>query len=566
MERNRIMAYGSPGDDTIVADFVLEDDTIDLDEGFDNLTLSPLGPNNGRVFGVEALVGSNHSDVIEIGDSVITTNFSYDLKAGNNMLVFGGSMAPNVTLNVSNVNTYLGGSGDENVSLVLPRTFTFDPIYDPVPEAGPVNVKMGGGYDVLSYVNAPDYAMMSGMRNLIVSGAEEIVSNASGGMFSMGGSFLTLEGRGDAKITMNAYGDTLQVSGVDGDRAIKLDLTGVESVVGSDAREVIRIDGAGYSTSSGMPMPIPSPVTGLLRDVFINLGNGNDRVEITTAAFKANTANFQVSGVETVLGSAANDKVTLNGPTVQGMSIDLGGGKDELVANTVGVSYDLRLSNVETVTTGDMDDSIVLRSAVKNGVFAMGGGVDTLDLQGSGNSLTVSGVDSISGGAGTDRIVVLDAVGVSIKSGAGDDHLTGGAGNDRLRGGFGADTLIGGEGNDLLVGGAGKDTMTGGAGADMFRFEAMTDSDSNTRDIITDFQVGMDSIDLTDVFDGSTSGFALIGEAAFSASGAAEARFIDATDQFLLDVDGNGSIDFRMTLQGVDGASLTSSDFIWSYN
>ncbi len=74
-----------------------------------------------------------------------------------------------------------------------------------------------------------------------------------------------------------------------------------------------------------------------------------------------------------------------------------------------------------------------------------------------------------------------------------DDTLIGKAGANTLTGNEGNDTLDGKGGNDTLLGRQGNDTMTGGAGADKFRYtEASFD-----QDIITDFEDGIDKIDLT---------------------------------------------------------------------
>ena len=75
-----------------------------------------------------------------------------------------------------------------------------------------------------------------------------------------------------------------------------------------------------------------------------------------------------------------------------------------------------------------------------------------------------------------------------------DNHLMGLGGNDALRGGDGADWLQGGKGRDVLRGGAGDDLLQGGAGADIFVFRAMDAG----HDILRDFRVGQDRLDLTD--------------------------------------------------------------------
>ena len=59
---------------------------------------------------------------------------------------------------------------------------------------------------------------------------------------------------------------------------------------------------------------------------------------------------------------------------------------------------------------------------------------------------------------------------------------------------LGNDVLDGGEGDDFLWAGQGDDTLTGGGGADTFYYGAT--SDFNTVDTITDFQQGVDKINL----------------------------------------------------------------------
>jgi hypothetical protein len=95
--------------------------------------------------------------------------------------------------------------------------------------------------------------------------------------------------------------------------------------------------------------------------------------------------------------------------------------------------------------------------------------------------------DRLDGSGGNDRLF----------GGTGNDRLLGGEGDDLLRGGVGNDRCKGGKGNDVMVGGLGSDTLTGGAGADTFVFfNAVA---SNT-DLITDFAVGEDKLDLSGIF------------------------------------------------------------------
>ncbi|EGR2394301.1 type I secretion C-terminal target domain-containing protein [Vibrio cholerae] len=100
--------------------------------------------------------------------------------------------------------------------------------------------------------------------------------------------------------------------------------------------------------------------------------------------------------------------------------------------------------------------------------------------------------DTLIGGAGND---ILFGQG-------GNDRLDGGVGKDTLYGGSGNDTLIGGNDNDILIGGLGNDILTGGSGEDLFKW---VDGDlDNSKDRITDFTIGQDKIDLSDLFSDET--------------------------------------------------------------
>jgi Ca2+-binding RTX toxin-like protein len=70
--------------------------------------------------------------------------------------------------------------------------------------------------------------------------------------------------------------------------------------------------------------------------------------------------------------------------------------------------------------------------------------------------------------------------------------LTGAPGGDMILGGDGAEVIAGGEGADILIDGGGIDTLYGGAGADTFILGR-----DDGLDVIGDFQLGIDRIDLS---------------------------------------------------------------------
>ena len=211
-----------------------------------------------------------------------------------------------------------------------------------------------------------------------------------------------------------------------------------------------------------------------------------------------------------------------------------GGGDDVLIAGT----------GVDRIDGGDGIDTVVLGSSDEMVSINL-----SREWQYSGDGWNqIVNVENVVTGGGADIIKGND-IGNVVESGAGndwvyanggDDVLIGGEGIDRLFGGDGNDTvlyetdenlvidlnsewqlsngetsegidklidienvttgsgedvLIGNDGANVLTGGDGDDTLTGGDGADVFRFYS---SEGASTDVITDFTVGEDSIELID--------------------------------------------------------------------
>ncbi|MBN3080292.1 serralysin family metalloprotease [Pectobacterium jejuense] len=120
------------------------------------------------------------------------------------------------------------------------------------------------------------------------------------------------------------------------------------------------------------------------------------------------------------------------------------------------------------------------------------GGTDTFDFSGYRNdqriNLNEGGFSDVGGLKGN----------VSIAHGVTIENAIGGSGNDIIIGNDANNILNGGAGNDVIYGGGGADTLTGGAGKDIFVYASASDSSyKNGYDTITDFQRGIDKIDLS---------------------------------------------------------------------
>ena len=119
--------------------------------------------------------------------------------------------------------------------------------------------------------------------------------------------------------------------------------------------------------------------------------------------------------------------------------------------------------------------------------------------------------------------------------------------------------FFGDGGADLINGGAGTDVLIGGNGADTFEFDLASDSPTaGARDRITDFQRGIDKIDLSDMVAGT---FTISIGGAFSGTGPSVRTQIAGTSTLVFaDTDGDSNSDFTIVL--TNASNLTASDFI----
>jgi Ca2+-binding RTX toxin-like protein len=86
------------------------------------------------------------------------------------------------------------------------------------------------------------------------------------------------------------------------------------------------------------------------------------------------------------------------------------------------------------------------------------------------------------------------------------NDLHGDGGDDVINGLGGNDMLFGESGCDRLIGSSGSDALQGGTEADTFVFVTVADSTASACDRITDFEQGLDRIDVSHI-DGSTQQF-----------------------------------------------------------
>lgn len=197
---------------------------------------------------------------------------------------------------------------------------------------------------------------------------------------------------------------------------------------------------------------------------------------------------------------------------------------------------------------GNGDDN--LEGGLGNDTLNGGFGQDV--VRGNENNDLVSGQagnDSLHGGTGNDTLNGDDDA----------DRLWGQDGADVLNGGAGNDTLDGGTGNDTLTGGGGRDVLTGAAGSDHFVFTSASESTLSQPDKITDFELGIDKVDVSGMIGGTFYAALLSG---FPGHGPSLRTFEDGLGNTIveIDLDGNGTAESRITIEAVTGMNV--SDFI----
>lgn len=235
---------------------------------------------------------------------------------------------------------------------------------------------------------------------------------------------------------------------------------------------------------------------------FVTVGGGDDQVfggwgDDTIIGGAGNDLLEGARGEDTIDGGSGTDTASfgqtalhtrtdydlLDAPIIDSFAsfdIDLGAGTAEVTDadHAYYIGEIDTLVSIENIIAYDGNDNVV-GSGFAN-VIETGAGNDTLD-GGTGNDTLNGGADvdtliyatntaavvdlaagTSSGALGNDTLIDIE----NVKSGAGDDQITGDDGDNRFDSFGGDDTLIGLGGDDIMFAGTGNDTLLGGDGDD----------------------------------------------------------------------------------------------------
>ncbi|MEL7100300.1 MAG: calcium-binding protein [Pseudomonadota bacterium] len=305
---------------------------------------------------------------------------------------------------------------------------------------------------------------------------------------------------------------------------------------------------------------------------------GNDTVtDFTVGEDLLDVSHFKVWDIDQLSIQANDDGVRINFGNFQYVQLD-GLALGDLT------NADFILDDAPEMVTSEGSDNLIGTS--DGDLFELGAGSDTVDSRGGADTIDGGsgrdwidggfGDDLISGGTGAD-VIWGDGGNDTIDGGSsndrlfgqggddlirggsnndqlfgqggedslfgenGNDLLDGGARDDSLHGGGGKDTLIGGLGDDTLQGGTNDDLLTGGEGADVFDFDW-----SLRRDTVTDFEDGVDLLDVSDL--GMTD--------------ISQINFVQVGDDVVGDFAGLFGGKSSITLLDTDLADLSNADLI----
>ncbi len=91
---------------------------------------------------------------------------------------------------------------------------------------------------------------------------------------------------------------------------------------------------------------------------------------------------------------------------ITGGALDLGAGDDTLILANVAANT-LTVSNIETLTGGTGNDLVTLGGAFTGAVIDLGSGADSLTLANTGtNTVTISNIETLVGGTGNDIVTL----------------------------------------------------------------------------------------------------------------------------------------------------------------
>ena len=432
-------------------------------QAFGDVTLlnTTISGNEGGDSGGGLDVSSGYANLVNV---TITSNNAY---YGGGVYVLDGSLdAQHVTI-TNNTAYYGGGVFNGGYDTTLTNSIVLGNYAGADPE-----IAFGGGgynplvvnFNGLNIVGEDDVAFdTSTLTNVVNEAAQDVFAQL---VLNNGVDAGVLQNNGGAVETV-ALLDNLNNIALNAAQAIA-DLQDVDR--DGDTAEDLPVDARGEGRVPGEAdlgaFEVPAPTLSLSLDAS-SISEGGTATGTVTRNIVDNTALVVTLASSDVTGATTPPSVTIQAGQAS-------------ASFTVSAVDDVLEDGTQNVTL----------TASSNGFGNGAASLDVLDndvLLAPGDILLTDDRERlILSDTGPNRVIAGDGLDVVLTSG----------GADIIDGGLGSDTIDGGAGADVLIGGGGDDFLTGGEGADVFVVDASDFADS-IGDIITDFEVGVDSIELS---------------------------------------------------------------------
>ena len=432
-------------------------DTLDGRDGNDTLR-GGLGDDVYIVFEQATVIEEAGAGVDEIRTFAAFFTLADNVENLTGLSQFGQNLTGNALANLivggSGNDDMLGGLGDDTY-VVIGNDLVFE--------------VAGEGVDTVRTSNAAYDASAREIENLVGLGQVDQVftGNASANFIDGGlGNDMMSGGLGNDTYVVDSAGDVVAEAPGEGTDTIRTSLgdrsaaTVVRYVLGAAVENLTGILGKGQSLEDNAANNV------------ITTGNGADLIVVRNG------------GDDTVSTGSGADFLFFGAAFTTLDNVDTGSGRDKLGLHG---DYSLVLSatslaGVEKLLmwgSGDPGNDFDYAITTHDGNVAAGALLEVTALSlGTYETLIFNGAAETNGR-------------FWVRSGAGDDMITGGAGADRIMGGLGADIL------------------TGGGGADRFDMLVASHSTSTTYDTLVGFDASVDRINVQPAFGGwggATSG------------------------------------------------------------
>lgn len=424
--------------------------------------------------------------VTSTNDFTLKDNVAYNNGGGGIVVQRGSENIPSPS-NIIITGGEVYGNGAEGVLIKLSSDVTLSGVY--IHDNSSAGVRIYGSNNVeVSDNTLSNNALGGGVPEIIIQSYDDTLG-VSGKYFN--GSDNLIQGNVISGSDQSTYG--VAERNEDG--------TDRNAIVGNTISHTTKGDTLVYGDGSYASATVPVVTVQGTAGNDVLLGSG------------ANEIFYGGAGNDTINGGAGDD-ILIGGAGVD--KLTGGAGADTFRFASQSDSYrNATTSFDDTITDFDVtQDKIDLADLGFSGLGNGRGGTLQISYNASNDRTYIKDYDADASGNRFELILAGNlASSLTADNFIFNRVLTGTSGNDSVQGTAGADTLLGlagndslngGAGDDRLDGGAGMDSLTGGAGADTFVFSTLTDSyrnyntgGANLGDVITDFNVTADKIDLS---------------------------------------------------------------------